>query len=380
MKEMLLVRIPPEMSWDEVRERLSTLQHCYPRVCCIASGRTEKPDWTTFESVFPEQSMALDGAVTGPSRMDRGRALASLSHHGHDCGQELCTCELMYEALERGDLSLFDEQTMNGEVMGRHVTTLLDHIDQDGIMSLFVLYFGHLLNDVQTRCLESLVEMEGKADRQAGFCRLREGYELIGARSDDLHEYDAKILKRIFDPLARARAKHGWLLQRATLAEISQMLTESFAVIRGYVNGKQEPMELQMEYTVVHEGPGYKIVRQQGSDARMAMASDAGILGVESWIVAIEQQSGRYIYTIKFMQETLNGMSPEALQEQLNRYESLPPEAQVLPLSEQARLVPHVQPERYFGGHEDLLANHQRGSRRSPEQFHELLLHIVGRR
>jgi hypothetical protein len=362
VEDMLLVRVPRNVQWPQVMQRLESLRLFYPRICCLASGREKKPSWEEFQQYFPDQSIALDGAVVGPSRQDGVRKQMNRGHHGHDSDQGKCTCELLLDDDENGGLSLFERNNSDGSVANREAVTFFDHIDQDGILSLYIFLFGHLIQDPQKReMLHKLVALEGQIDRAAGFCVLP--------------QEDAESLKGVFDHFMTAREKFTWTLDAATMYDIGEMLEKSFREIDQYLEGHVRRLTLETERECIYQGKSFDVVKQIGFEARVGMVQETE--NREAWVVAIGtkiiDQQERYLYTIKYMKDFCGDLSPSELEDVLNRFESLPVETRSLPLTDQCLLAQHIESQIYFGGHETVIANHQRGSWRNPVEFGQLL-------
>lgn len=232
-------------------------------------------DWDTFVSEAPAHSIALDGYVSGPPRVDLAGPYANFNHHeGVSRLETRSTCAQVLMALRQGLYLSFRENGLERAVL--HV----NDCDEDVCLAVFLLSNPHLASHAMNPLLNRLVAMEDALDATAG------AYPF----PSELPSLEG--LAWIFDPYRRFRAsgeidRKGAAAHRAVIEDVGYR-------IQAHIVGNGGTLPLDTRHDVLRQGTGWSLVDEIGPQARTGMFAD----GIRAFVSGRERPDGAWTYSI----------------------------------------------------------------------------------
>jgi hypothetical protein len=327
---------------------------------CLSPGRVmNKID---FCLTFPPRSIAGDGSVLGESWLEG--LYANFDHHVSKEGEQgrlgkSAFCEWVLTSLRKGTLDRF---RVDGKL---NVFVFLNHLDGDNALALATLMLYDTLSPEQLKLLRKLTWLEGRMDAHAAlFCSC----------ADD----DAKALKGWILPITEARMKYGWLLERMTCAQKSELIQKIVDNTLEFVSGKQTLVELDERFELLEDFGYWRMVQEKGADARRGIAKEYGLAPFISY--RNQAEGGGHLYSVANLNEDPSFPMARLFRD-LNFLEKLTPEnihgnlVEVLNFTREGFSVPES--EKVWGGDPVGGSFNNGGSRFSPEDLSKIINNLL---
>lgn len=239
----------------------------------------KKYTWEEFKKEKPPYSIALDGIVNAKTIIDiedPERPYANFDHHSES--DDLVTRATSAQVHMIINLGLFDIFKKDGKP---YAEVFVNHCDEDADHSCWLLKHNDLVthpNRVIVETINRLVHWEDKLDSTAGAYPLRD----ISMK---------KKMAWIFEPYKDARFKR--ILDEMDEGGMRDIIESVGNRITLYVNDKGQELELEGHYEIIGGGPGWSMVEETGSAARMAMYND----GIKTFVIVVSEKDGFFRYT-----------------------------------------------------------------------------------
>lgn len=239
--------------------------------------KTEPVKWRTFVSKYPVRSIALDGFVTGGPKYELIKKKFNFNHHEEvDRLATRSTCGQIALAIRLG---LF--QQLRNEKGELDFDIYVNDCDQDVCLSVFMLMYGYLTQNVINPKLNRLIHCEDALDTTSGAYPFPSDLPFL------------KELAWIYEPYTNAR-KNG-LLGKRDEALFLAVIEDVCLRINQYLAGNGKTISLDTTYEVIGGGSKWRMVREHGDCARTGMFSD-GIYAFAS--VRNRQEEGVWDYVV----------------------------------------------------------------------------------
>jgi len=232
-------------------------------------------EWSRFCAEAPPFSIALDGYVPGPPRLDTAAPCASFNHHeGVDRLSTRSTCAQVLLALRMGLYERFRDSD------GPRADVFANDCDEDVCLAWTILNNPHLADDPANPILNRLVGVEDLLDCTAGMYPMHKDSPIL------------RELAWVFEPYRQFRLS-GQLNRREVSAFASIVKDVEGRILR-YVVGHGDTMALDTRYEVLFRGNGWLGVREIGAQARVGLVSD----GCRAFVSVRQRGDGRWTYSI----------------------------------------------------------------------------------
>lgn len=233
-----------------------------------------------FKATHPPRSVAIDGYVDDAPAFDSTGPWANFDHHVGV--NRLATRATSAQVVMAIRMHMFDAYL--NEQGEREMHVWVNDCDPD--VSLSVWCLRNMADVVHTvnPPLNRIVQMCDYLDTTGGTYPF--------PRDLDLESYDW-----CFGPYFRARL--NGVVDRKEATEYEAIIEECGMCIRTHLMGKGGRIKAEMGYTVLHQGQGWCIAREDGYRARMAMVAD----GHTAWLLARARPDGRWTYTVQRLSE-----------------------------------------------------------------------------
>ena len=256
--------------------------------------------WEDFINTKPRFSIALDGYVKGPPRFLIQGPYANFNHHeGVARIATRSTCAQVYYYIRLGLLDTFQK---NGRP---HVRVYINDVDQDVCLSCWLLKNSAKLEGLRfDNLLVQMILFEDILDASAG--------------AYPVHPDNPQIHRQawIYEPYTRARADGS--IYRMSKKKMQAILHSVCARIDAAVKGRSGKIELDTRYEKIGGGPGWQMIREEGSYARTKLFSQK----IKAYVALVESRKETYAYTIGKMSPFI--MFPvERIYDALNKAEGL---------------------------------------------------------
>lgn len=235
----------------------------------------------TFVETHPPYSIALDGYVSGPPafvrRNSRGEGpyLNQNHHEGVARFETRATCAQVLINIREGLFNCF--QSESGI---RQANIYVNDCDHDVCLSAWLLRNAYMASSIMNPRLNKLVHMTDMQDSTAG----------AFAYPKDLPAL-AELLW-VYQPYEVFRAGGG-LEQRDEVA-FRSIIEDVGQRISSYVVGISGQVELDTNYEVELSLPGWVLVREIGTNARIGMYSD----GIDAFVSVRPKGDEMFVYSI----------------------------------------------------------------------------------
>lgn len=239
--------------------------------------KTSPLTWEKFIDISPENSIALDGYVTGPTHFFRNEkgVWANFNHHeGVDRLSTRATCAQTLLAIRQGLMKSFGE--------ARELHLFVNDCDQDVCLSVFLIKNYFLVENVVNPLVNKLVHIEDMMDTCAGAYPFP--IELPAIRE----------AAWVFHPYTLFRMSGG--IERKNEIEFRAIIEDVENRILKYITGHSEKIEPESSYEIIGGGKDWKLVIEHGYEARTQMMKD-GICAFVS-VRIIDKKLSKYAYSI----------------------------------------------------------------------------------
>lgn len=233
--------------------------------------------WRDFCMKTEKHSIALDGYVAGATNLNFKRKIANFNHH-EDCNRYAtrATCDQIRLAIHSGLFDFFRND--NGEV---EMDIYVNDCDEDVCLSVFLLKYGYISENVMSPALNTLVSMENELDTTAGAYPYPKDFPLL------------RKMAWIFAPYRIARS--NGLLKTKSPAVFEGIITDVCNRIMEHIHGNSQEIALDTNYEVLETGKGFSLVKEIGFDSRTGMFSD----GIKAFVSIVNDRgNGHYDYVI----------------------------------------------------------------------------------
>lgn len=231
--------------------------------------------WDDFVKTYPENSIALDGFVTGPTHFFKNEkgVWANFNHHeGVDRLSTRATCAQTLLAIRQGLIKSF---------LG-DIHLYVNDCDQDVCLSIFLIKNYLLVENVLNPLVNKLVHIEDMMDTCAGAYPFP--IELLALRE----------AAWVFQPYTVFRTNGG--IERKNRNEFKTVIDDVENRILKYITGHSEKIEPESSYEIIGGGKDWKMVIEHGYEARTQMMKD-GICAFVS-VRTIDKSKSKYAYSI----------------------------------------------------------------------------------
>ena len=232
-----------------------------------------------FKATHPKGSVAIDGYCDDVPVFD-STGWANFDHHvGVNRLATRATAAQLALAIR---MHMFDSWTDENGDRAMHV--YINDCDPDVRLSLWLLEnMGEVLNPVNPP-LNRLIQMCDYLDSSGGTYPF--------PMDMNLETYDW-----CFEPYFAARL--NGTVDRKNPDDYLRILTDCGLRIRQHLMGNGGKCKADDRYTVLHQGKGWCIAREDGYRARMRMVNEGHL----AWILARQRQDGNWTYTIQRLSE-----------------------------------------------------------------------------
>ena len=270
-----------------------------------------KETWEDFLKHCGPFAIAMDGRVIGQSKRDYNLPAANFNHH--EDVDRASTLSTSAQVLNEIRLGLFDTFTKDGHP---NVRLFVEDCDQD--VSTAVALFDIALKQpelLENWKINQLVGISNLLDVTSGMYPLPPNTETMGQ-----HRW-------VYAPFKDAQ-RSGEI---ATIdpAGMDRIIKEITSRIYLFLTDKAESLAFDGRFEMLGGGEGWKMVKEQGGDARAQMVSER-IHAFGSVIAEIQQpneQAPRYKYTLGRLSQWIKFPLPE-LYRFLNQQEGISKEAE----------------------------------------------------
>lgn len=231
--------------------------------------------WAEFCATHGPYAIALDGYVAASSRFDPTGPRLNLDHHsGVDRLATRATCAQALLAIRQGLFECFRDGR------GPRAEVCVNDCDEDVCTSWFLLTHAGLAAHGATPALERLVSLVDVLDTTAGTYPLPADLSAL------------KELAWVFAPYHCFR--RGGELDRAQPEGHRGVVAEVSSRIERHLGGRGGSQPLDGRYERQGGGPGWSMIREDGAQARLAVAAD----GIRAYVCVRERQDGRWAYVV----------------------------------------------------------------------------------
>ncbi|MFH1575525.1 MAG: hypothetical protein ABIB55_01100 [Candidatus Nealsonbacteria bacterium] len=235
--------------------------------------KTPPVGWDNFYLDYPASSVAIDGFVSGPPKLDAEGRHANFNHHeGVSRLETRATCAQVLMAIKMGFFDIF-----GSGVVGVYA----NHCDEDCCLSWFLLEYGRLTEIINSPNLERLVVAEDLFDTTGGM------YPFPA---------DSLMLEKmawIFSPYRQFKLS-GKIDEKET-ADYLTVVQEISERIQQYILGRGKSLTLDLRYEKKIGGPGWFFIKEIGAQAKRGMALD----GIKAFVTVRETRDGKWVYTVE---------------------------------------------------------------------------------
>jgi hypothetical protein len=227
--------------------------------------------WEEFKH-YPRYSIAVDGYCAGRPRSSAyGRRLNINHHEGVDRLATRSSCD---QALCLVKLGLFDTFQKDGVP---EATIFLNDCDPDVALATYILMHPQHADRPK---LKQLVRVEDLLDISAGLFPMKKKGQIV------------RQLAWIAEPYLRLRAEGR--LGELDSAGMKALVEKMHRRIRKAIFGRVKEVALDTRYEILASFEGWKLVRENGLNARMGMAED----GIQAFASLVESGEGSYRYSL----------------------------------------------------------------------------------
>lgn len=225
--------------------------------------------WEDFQKTKPPFSVALDGFVNDATQRNPAGPYANFDHHSLvDRISTRSTAEQVHMEI---NLGLFDTFQLNGKPeMNIHV----NDPDEDTTISIWLLRNHERVINHADPLINKLVYCGGLLDCTAGSYPFGETNQL-------------RKMAWIFEPYRNAR--YEGRLSKMGASEMRDVLESVISRITEYSLGEGGIAKIEGDYKVLGGGPGWSLVKETGTSARMHMFSS----GIPAFVSVLSP--GRYV-------------------------------------------------------------------------------------
>ena len=261
--------------------------------------QTTPLSWEQFLKTAPVNSIALDGYVVGPTHFHKNEkgVWANFNHHeGVDRLSTRATCAQTLLAIRQGLIKSFDIHDT--------VHLYVNDCDQDVCLSVFLINNFYLAEGVLNPLLNKIVHIEDMMDTCAG------SYPF---------PIDLPALREVswvFYPYTTFRMHGG--VDRKNVNEFRSVIDDVQHRIMKYVVGQTEKIEFDSSYEIIGGGKDWKMVIENGYEARTQMMQD----GICAFVSVRQRNDGNYTYSIGKMSTFIPFDIPKIL-EHLNKSDTI---------------------------------------------------------
>ncbi len=256
--------------------------------------------WEDFISVYPKNSIALDGFVRGVPRFTTEHWVnkANFNHHEDVSRLETrATCAQVLMAIRQGLIEAFKDARGNTAFK-----IYVNDCDEDVCLSVFLLRFYFLVEKTMNPLINQLSAMEDMLDTTAG----------AYAFPRDLPSL--RRLLWVFEPYHRFRAAGA--LAKKDANEYRCIIDDVGRRIMSFLVGSAESIELDTRYNVSASSPGWFLVQEVGAHSRLGMFAD----GIKAFVSVRERGNDVFDYVLGRISQVIPFNVP-LLYEKLNEQE-----------------------------------------------------------
>jgi len=231
--------------------------------------------WREFKREKEPYSISLDGFVSAPTKRELKGPYANYDHHtGTDRISTRSTSEQVYLEINLGLFKTFRKDGIPT------VNIYVNDVDEDVCLAIWLFKNHERVAGHGEPSINRLVWCEDKLDCTGGAYPLGD----VSIR---------RQMAWIFEPYQKARFEKR--LESMNSQELVSIVESVCARITAYTLNNGEEIGLDGHFETVGGGPGWALVRETGTAARLAMYSS----GVDAFgVVLNERESGVFDYVL----------------------------------------------------------------------------------
>lgn len=234
--------------------------------------------WEEFFKMAPNNSIALDGIVSGGPRFDEKERKINFDHHdGVIREATMCTAMQVFIAIKGGLMDLYRE---NGKPL-MHI--FINDTDQDTSLAVwFLCNYDKFEGTLSSPSMNRLLDLTNKWDITGGAFP-------IAVREKRLRQYGW-----VFEPYTSLR-KSGKLAD-ADENILKNNLEAILSRLDKYYVGDVEEKELDIRYEILYDSPNFKFIDEiGGNDARSYLFNH----GMKSFVSLVARRDdGHLVYSL----------------------------------------------------------------------------------
>jgi hypothetical protein len=225
--------------------------------------------WEEFQQKKAPFSVALDGYVIDSTQRNSNGPYANFDHHSHvDRISTRSTAEQIHLEI---NLGLFDTFRVNGKP---YMDIYVNDPDEDTTTAVWLLMNHERVTGHADPLINKLVFCGGLLDCTAGSYPFGETQQL-------------RKMEWIFEPYRKAR--HEGRLSQMGESEMRTIFEAVLARITEYSLGNGGANKIEGKYEVLGGGPGWSLVKETGTTARMHIYAS----GIPAFVSVLSE--GRYV-------------------------------------------------------------------------------------
>lgn len=233
--------------------------------------------WEEFLLTHPKNSIALDGYVKGSTKFFQNSDGTYINFNHHEDVDRLstrATCAQVLLAIRQGLMDAFHKNSP------RNINIYVNDCDQDVCLSVFLLQNYWMAEGVINPLLNKLVHIEDMMDTCAG------------AYPFPMDMPALREVSWVFEPYTLLRQSGG--IERKDDREFESVIESVNRRIIAFITGHAQKIGYNSSYVVVGGGTDWKMVVENGFEARTAMMKD----GIHAFVSYRKRDDDKYTYSI----------------------------------------------------------------------------------
>lgn len=244
----------------------------------------------TFKKMAGPFSVALDGFVNEGPWFDPDLPCKNFNHHeGVSRLDTRATCAQVLMSLRQGFFKRFRDAT------GPMAHIYANDCDEDVCMSWFLLKNHAITQQALNPSLNRLVHMVDMLDTTAGAFPFPEDMPSL------------RGLAWVMEPYRNFRVRGGLNVRDAN--HFRSIVTDVENRIQMHLAGTGREIDLDTRYAVEHLGTGWKLIKEIGPQARVAMFAD----GIRAFVTCADREGGGWNYIVGRMSDYIPFPVPQIL-------------------------------------------------------------------